>query len=333
MFKLKKIILVFSLLVFGVVFCIDIVVKQLTIYYVQSAFPKHKLEIDTIDFSLINSSLKINKAKFFNQDKKTVISFFEGTIDFDWKHIINKNKINQIKVIKPLLNVHLFPKLSKDEDNQSDNSDTLELTIDEIILSDGRIDFKIDKIKDRETINLSKVNLKISNITTKKTVKASHLDLNLRLFGHADFFAKGDLSFFDDSYVKKMKVSLKGLNIPSTNETLRSYIPIDITKGELSIYTNINNLKKNGKMTNKVFLDSVDVISKNQRYKGTKHFFTEVIAALGNWLLMEDQREVTAIIIPLVKMNGEWEIDESKLFWQNLKNDSENIKRDFSNML
>jgi hypothetical protein len=87
-------------------------------------------------------------------------------------------------------------------------------------------------------------------------------------------------------------------DLTTLNKILKEKIPLTFTRGELDLYLEAKS--EDGKVVGyvKPFIKRLDVIKKNEDFKGAKHWIIEVITALGNIVVKND--EVSATRVPFV---------------------------------
>ena len=117
-----------------------------------------------------------------------------------------------------------------------------------------------------------------------------------------------------------MDLEFENFKISSINNILRAYVPIDITKGRLSLYGEVVSLNAELKGYLKLFLKDTDIIAPKQNYSGIKHFFIEVGAAILNFFLKNPETKDVAMKFPFVYKNGDLNASFSDAFWSAVRN-------------
>lgn len=124
--------------------------------------------------------------------------------------------------------------------------------------------------------------------------------IKAQLMGKYPLWAEGTLNLLSDPLNFDVDFTLKEFNMTNLNPMLRDYVPIDITKGRLSVAVEAaqNKDQFDGYVT--VGLEDGDIIGPNQNYKSAKHMLFEVLGGVGNFLLQNSSDKVIATF-PLEK--------------------------------
>lgn len=87
-------------------------------------------------------------------------------------------------------------------------------------------------------------------------------------------------------------------DLTTLNKYLRKNVPLTFTRGELDFFAEAK--AENGKVTGylKPFVENLDVLKAEENLKGPKHWIFEIITALGNIVMQEE--EVAATRVPFV---------------------------------
>ena len=188
---------------------------------------------------------------------------------------------------------------------------------------------KFDKIKLKDSylgiMYNNGIISKFNNINT--SIYTNGFDLFIESKGSLN---QGDYSFKIDGDLKQVNnldidIEIKSVKLSQFNTILIKEIPIDITKGELTIFLEY---KKNRGYI-KVFLDNTKILKKDQDYVGDKHFIYEYISAFGVWALENDFTENVAVRVPFVLRDNELDIDKSDATFTALKNVFDSLDKKF----
>lgn len=143
----------------------------------------------------------------------------------------------------------------------------------------------------------------------------------LKLTGRIDALAKLprlDLDF-----------SLIDFHPKSVNPVLLSYLPLDLTSGEITVYGEAATTKGNVKGYVNLFLKDVDVIAPDQKLLSVKHFFVEIVTAFANWILQSKEHKTVAAHIPFSRIGKKFEIGYAEGFKSALANKKSELKKGF----
>lgn len=176
------------------------------------------------------------------------------------------------------------------------------------------IDFKVDDLKSRAggaAENLSPFVLKAK--------LQNHADLDLN--GRADVLAK-DLRFEANLKIENFK--------PETlNTLLIHYVPVDITRGELNVYSEAAMSRGDLIGYANVFMKDFDIIAPRQNLVSLRHLGFEIGAAFANWFLKNNRNKAVAAHIPFERRSGKFKVDTSEAFWSAIKNRDGEMKPGF----
>lgn len=143
----------------------------------------------------------------------------------------------------------------------------------------------------------------------------------LKLMGKIDALAK--LPRLDVQY------SLVSFHPRTVNALLLTYLPLDLTTGEISIYGEAATSKGEVKGYINVFLKEVDVVAPDQKLISLKHLFIEAATAVANWILKSKEQKTVAAHIPFSRHAGKFDIGYGEAFASAIANRSEPLKKGF----
>lgn len=130
-----------------------------------------------------------------------------------------------------------------------------------------------------------------------------------------------------------LDIQLKDFAISKANKLLMAYIPLDITNGVLSVYSELAMTAGQTQGYMNVFLKEADVIAPKQKFVSFKHFGMEIISAFANWLLKNNDTKKVATHIGFAKKDSKWDIDGSTAFWSAIQNWQDKLKPGLENSI
>lgn len=153
-------------------------------------------------------------------------------------------------------------------------------------------------LEEGKKFQLSNIDGRISNLTPREGFPLSFFNLNGTLFGNADIKTSGHLNTLSTPLKWDVDTELRDFDLRSANEFLKSKLPLTFTKGNLDVYAEVKS--ENGQIEGyvKPFLKNIDVIKGGERFTGPKHWFIEILAALGNLVLRTSDTKSVATRIP-----------------------------------
>lgn len=172
----------------------------------------------------------------------------------------------------------------------------------------------------QQLMSLAKVN-SVASLKNEqfKIVAKSNIDN----FPQAKLKAKIDITRYEKSH--SIYFVLKKLNLKKMNPYLIKKIPIDLTRGGLSVYFKLINNK--GFL--KLFINDSKIIENNQYFKNDNHFWNELISAFSAWLLENSNSKDVAAKIPFKIEKSGVDIEKLKASISSLVNVFDSMKEGF----
>lgn len=203
-------------------------------------------------------------------------------------------------------------------------------------IEDSALYFSVSNLKKSQKLKVEKINLTAANLQSRSELyedSLSTLKASAVLQGHAAVGINGKIDILAKPSRFDIDVSVVDFKPKDVNELLMRYVPLDLTKGEMSIYAEVAASHDQMVGYTKVFLKDVDVIASNQYIKSGKHVSAELGSAFANWILKNNEEELTAAQIPFKRQGGKFDVDASEAFWSALKNKTKELKKGFDNFI
>lgn len=200
------------------------------------------------------------------------------------------------------------------------------MKIESLAVRDGIIEFTNRDFKQSIPIRIDQLVLETKNLRLAEPEEPSPLKFTARLQKHAQIEAHGSATLLKTLPNIDIDFKLLGFKPETINQTLRIYIPLDITKGLMNFYGEVATAQKQAVGYSKVFFKDGDIIAQKQRFIGFKHFIFEILGAFGHWILQNNKTKSVAAVVPFSFKNGKFDIDSSKAFWSAIKNMSTSFK-------
>ncbi len=203
-------------------------------------------------------------------------------------------------------------------------------------ITNSDILFSVSDIKKTHNLHLEKINLTATNLHNRTELfqdSLSPIKASALLQGHAAVTIQGKVDVKAKHLRFDIDLSVVNFKPKEVNELLMKYVPLDLTKGELSLYTEVAASSDQMIGYVKIFLKDVDVIASNQYIKSAKHASMEIGSAFANWILKNSKDQVTAAQIPFKRQGGKFEVDGGEAFWSAIKNKSKELKKGFDNSI
>jgi hypothetical protein len=251
-----------------------------------------------------------------------------------WRALFHRRISADVTLTKPAL--HLADS-GKKENRQLGTEEPVEnwravfhvlipTTIESLAITDGQVDFVNRDMKTPLPVKIDQIWLETKDLRLQKTEETNPLKLTARLQEKAKIEITGKIALLGQERTLDLDFSILQFHMNSTNQVLRIYIPLDITKGTLSVYGEIAANKKEAIGYAKVFFKDGDIIAYKQNYLNVKHLAFEMIGAFANWFLQNQKNKSVEALVPFHYENKKWDVDASKAFWSSIKASKEGLK-------
>lgn len=201
------------------------------------------------------------------------------------------------------------------------------ISIERIHLQNSAVYFTNNDFKKALPIALENIQFTINDLRTHQKKALSPFHGTATLQKHAELSAQGAMDVMAAKTRADLNIQLVNFEISTINDILRIYIPIDITQAKLDIYSEAALSNGNGKGYMNVFLNNADVIAGNQKFVSIKHFFFEILGAVGNWLLQNPKDKSLGFHMPFSLTDAGFKLDDSFLLSSALKNRRGDLKK------
>lgn len=275
------------------------------------------------------------------RDSKNPPLFFAKEIDLSvaWRALLKKNITADVTVFEA--RVELADSLDKRkkqtgfEEPKEHWSDVFDLifpiSIETLKINNSALLFTNHDLKAPLALAIEKIELQAHNLRSRSKGERSPFYLKAKIQKHAKLDVSGELNILADLPEAQVDIKLEKFQMSSINKMLRLNVPIDITKGELSLYAEAVSFAGNAHGYAKLFFNDVDIIAPKQKYLGAKHFFIEIGTAFGNWLLKNRKTKILALRLPFDYRNGKLKIDSVEAFRSVVRNYDKTLKPDIEN--
>ncbi|MCC2678583.1 MAG: hypothetical protein K0R29_1159 [Pseudobdellovibrio sp.] len=286
--------------------------------------------IDDLDLSLYRGAYQLQGfvIKKRNSKEEPLLSIKELDLSLAWRSLTHKHLTMDVVITEG--KVRLID--SDDEKKKQFGNDEskqnwydvfkkiIPIKIESLKMHNSEIEFNNFDLKAKVPVTLSKMELEAKDLRSRKSEELSPFHFTATLQKHAPIKASGNLDILKPFPEGDVDFEMEKFDIASINSLLRAYVPVDITKGQVSVYSEIVSEKAAIKGYLKLFLKETDVIAPKQKYKGIKHFFIEVGAAIANFFLKNPKTKDVAMKMPFEYKNGDLNASFSEAFWSAVKN-------------
>jgi hypothetical protein len=194
--------------------------------------------------------------------------------------------------------------------------DLIPITFESVRIKNSQARFENLNFKTPLTVALTDLNIQARNLRSRKNRNEPYSPVELHgvLQGHAPFRVNGKVDVLSTPPRGKLEWELKDFELNTVNKLLRAYIPLDFTRGKLSVFGEAKTEKGEADGYTKLIFDHLKVLGTKQKYVNTKQFFYEIIAGLGNWLFKNTKKDELTTRIPFHLSGEKLDIDKGVAF-------------------
>jgi hypothetical protein len=226
-------------------------------------------------------------------------------VSIAWREIFKGKVVTDIEVIAPDFSYtnelkDAIAKSPKKQDQAETAKDKLfPVKIERVDLKQGVV--KLDdypSLEENKKFTVTNIEGRLTNLTADKKFPLSFFNLKATLFGNSVVKTAGHLNTLAKPMEWDVDGELRGFDMTSANQFLKRKVPLTFTKGKLDLYAEAEST--HGKIEGyvKPFLKNIDVIKTKENFKGPKHWFIEIVTAVGNLVLRASDTKSVATRIP-----------------------------------
>jgi hypothetical protein len=153
-------------------------------------------------------------------------------------------------------------------------------------------------LEEHKKLQISKIEGRLTNLTPEKKFPLSFFNLRASVLGNSVVKTTGHLNTLAKPMQWDVDGEMQGFELTTANAFLKRKLPLTFTQGKLDLYAEAES--KNGNIQGyvKPFMKNIDVIKTKENFKGPKHWFIEILTALGNLVLRASDTKSVATRIP-----------------------------------
>lgn len=145
---------------------------------------------------------------------------------------------------------------------------------------------------------MSGIDARATNVIPSEKLEKTLFSMQGKLLQSGDVKVNGAAKIEEKPVEWTVDSEILNFDLTSLNQFLRQKVPLTFTRGELDFFAEAKS--EEGKVTGylKPFVKKLDVVKSDENFKNTKHWIFEIISALGNIVMQEE--EVSATKVPFV---------------------------------
>ncbi len=284
-------------------------------------------------------SLEISKIK---STAPPIISVDNIELSLAWRTLFRKEINADVTLDRAVINLidskeKKKQQLGTDEPGWADALKVIiPITVESFVVHDSVVNFSNPDISKTHPVHIEKIEFSAGDLQSRARQPAQELSpftFQGLVQDHALMKAKGKIDFLAKDPRLDVRFSIEKFHPKTVNEILLTYLPFDLSKGELSLYGEAATSHGEIKGYANIFLKDVQVIAPDENYLSVKHFAFEIIGAFTNWLLQNNKDHVVAAHIPFSRSHGKFDIGTSEAFWSAIQNKSEEMKPGFDHSI
>lgn len=240
-------------------------------------------------------------------------------VSIAWREIFQGKVVTDIEVTAPEFS---YTKELKDaiaaSPKKKDQADTAKdklfpVEIERVDVKQGSVTLDdYPSLEENKKFSVSNIEGRITNLTADKKFPLSFYNLKATVLGNAVVKTTGHVNTIAKPIEWDVDGELQGFDLTTANQFLKRKVPLTFTKGKLDLYAEAEST--NGKVEGyvKPFMKNIDVMKTEENFKGPKHWFVEVITAVGNLVLRATDTKSVATRIPFSMDKGGFHVDSGE---------------------
>lgn len=159
---------------------------------------------------------------------------------------------------------------------------------------------------------LNNIEGRITNLLADTNTPRSFFHVGGTGSGSSNFKAVGSANLLADPPEWDLDAQMQGFRLKDMNRFLFHKVPLTFTKGNFDLYAEVKS--EEGKIRGyvKPFIEDLDFIREDEKFKGPKHWLIEVAGAIGNWVLEAKRDKTVATKVPFSYDGKKFSVDTSK---------------------
>lgn len=317
--------------------CIRIALPYVGLHLINKALSEklgaYHGQIEDFDLTLYRGAYQLQGLviKKRQTDLPPLLSIKEIDLSLAWRALLRGKLLADLHLDEPTLRLLDSEKATERQFGREESASNWRAAFDVIVpmqiaslaAEGGRVHFLSRSAGEPRPVDIDQITVSVLDLRSRDRHALSPVKLKGRLQSHAELKVEGRLNPLAESRRADLNFELKGFRMDTVNDALRTYVPIDITRGLLSLYGEVILQESDAEGYAKIFLHDGDVIAPRQKFFSIKHFFLEIAGALGNWLLQNNKTKNLAFVLPFSYKSGALDVNASDAFWSAVKNQGE----------
>ncbi len=311
--KNKKVIipLVFFCLLLGIRLLIQPIIHKQLNTFLSDFSPVLSFHIDDLDINLLRGSYSFEAVTGkIKESEHKFLTIEKVDTSIAWREIFKGKIVTDIEVTG--LNLS-YSKELKDALAKTPKKEDAKEAKDKLFpVEVVRLDIQNSILKMDNFPAFTGIEGRITNLLADKKNPLSFLNLKATAFGHSVLKIAGHLKTLEEPIAWSIDSELQGFDLTAANQFLKEKVPLTFTKGKLDVYAEAKSEEGVTEGYVKPFMKNVDIMKAEENLKGAKHWFIEVIAAVGNLVLRTSDKKSVATLIPFTMDKSGVHVDKGE---------------------
>lgn len=240
-------------------------------------------------------------------------------VSIAWREIFKGKVVTDIEVTAPdfsytkELKDAIAGSPKKKEQADSAKEKLFPVTVESVDVRQGVVTLDdYPSLEENKKFQVSNIEGRLTNLTADKKFPLSFFNLKGTVLGNSVVKATGHLNTLAKPMEWDVDSELQGFDMTAANQFLKRKVPLTFTKGKLDLYAEAEST--NGKIEGyvKPFLKNIDVMKAKEDFKGPKHWFIEVVTAVGNLIFRAADTKSVATKIPFSMDKSGFHVDSGE---------------------
>lgn len=280
---------------------------------------EYTASIEDFDLSIYRGAYQFQEFDLKKKgEEESLLTIHELDLGISWRALFQGKILATVEVWSPDFKYRTSTKAPEPEEEGESSTERLlnfllPIEVNRMEVRAGRLEWVNMDLGMDEGVYLSQIDIDARALRIQPSdSEGGPFWLKAKLMGEHWVYAAGTLNLLSDPLIFDVDLKLERFDMTRLNPMLRGYVPIDLKKGFLTIAGEAAQSKEkfDGYIT--IGLEDGDIIAPEQDYKSVKHFFFEILGAIGNFFLQNSSDEVT-VTFPLEKTADGYKVNTENI--------------------
>jgi hypothetical protein len=259
--------------------------------------------IGDVDLSLLRGAYTIEDVRIDKDTGKVPVPLFrsrEVDLSVEWRALFDGSLVGEVWLDRPEVNFVSGPRDAADQSGAEGDwrktvKELFPVKVNRITVRDGTVHFRNFASDPPVDVYLREVQATVRNLTNSEDLggdMVAHAEVRARAMERGEIRAKAAIDPYADEPTFDLDASAKNIALTDWNDFLRAYARVDVQRGALSLYAELQ--AKDGRFDGyvKPFLENVDVLELREEVP-EQGFFASLWEAVvgGSAEIVQDQSE------------------------------------------